>query len=82
MANEPLRGAESLREFPLIQTGPATVHELITRNKVDDLAVDMEKAHTAIRLEIAELRRLIYGLIFTVVGAIVVQIVMRLAEWH
>lgn len=71
-----------------IDTGPATVHELITRNKVDDLAIDMEKAHAqlrqemaAVRAELSEVRRLIYGLIFTVAGAIVVQVVLRLAGW-
>jgi hypothetical protein len=48
-----------------INTDPQTVHELITRQMVVEL-----------REEVREVRNRVNGLIFTVVGAVVVQLVL------
>lgn len=51
-----------------IEMGPATAHEAITRHMVERLADD-----------VAELRGRINALIWTVITAVVVQVVLALA---
>lgn len=53
-----------------INTEPSTVHELITRRMVEELTE-----------EVREVRTRVNGLIFVVVGAVLVQILGKAGGW-
>lgn len=62
---------------PGLDTAPATVHEIITRQKVDALSERLAETKAEISGELGEIRLRVNGLIFVVIAAVVVQIVMR-----
>lgn len=53
-----------------INTDPATVHELITRRMVEELTE-----------EVREVRNRVNGLIFVVIGAVLVQVILKAGGW-
>lgn len=53
-----------------INLEPATVHELITRQKVE-----------ALTEEVREVRNRVNGLIFVVIGAVLVQVLLKAGGW-
>jgi hypothetical protein len=71
----------AFRAFRAIDTAPATVHEVITRQKVDDLALKVGEVKAELSGEMSEIRMRINGLIFVVIAAVVVQIVGRAGGW-
>lgn len=60
-----------------LDTAPATVHEVITRRMVEELGHKVDEHHGDISGELGEVRTRINGLIFLVIGAVIVQIVLK-----
>lgn len=64
-----------------IDTSPATVHEVITRRMVEELGIKLGDVKTELSLELTEVRNRVNGLIFVVIGAVVVQVVGKAGGW-